>query len=69
MRPIARFAELDRPFWAYVKLVSEGLGYSRRAGPGKPKRLRRYSFDQIAALLAEKGLDPAHLEEAVSGIY
>lgn len=68
MRPIARFAELGRPFWAYVKLVSQGLGYSKRGGRGKPKELRRYSFDQIASLLAENGLDPAHLEEPVTGI-
>lgn len=55
VKPDSRYRELPKPFWALVKLVSEGLGYSKKGS------LKRYSTEQVADLLVRRELDPARL--------
>jgi len=52
MKPSKEFLLQKRNFWAYVKLVSEELGYSSR----KDKQLRRYSVDEVAGCLKYRDL-------------
>jgi len=54
VQAVERFRKQPSEFWALVKLASQLLGYSER-GKG---RLKRYAPDEIAAALAERGLDP-----------
>lgn len=53
MLPFTDFKGKDNQFWAYVKLISERLGYSDRGSGG----LRRYTFEQMFNLLSELKLD------------
>lgn len=64
MKPVPRFANLDRSFWALVKFVSEQLGYSERVKRGQPKRLRRYAIREVVDCLASRGLDSTLLASA-----
>jgi len=53
----SNFQKQPKPFWALVKLVSEGLGYSVRGSRGSPPALKRYSVAQVQTFLTERGLD------------
>jgi hypothetical protein len=48
-----KFLERDSPFWAYVKIISEKLGYSLR-GTGE---LRYYSLDEVLYKLEEVNIN------------
>lgn len=52
MKPISKFANRDRKFWAMVKFISERLGYSDR----KTKDLRRYDYQEIKHFLNSNNL-------------
>lgn len=52
---------MDASFWAFVKFVSENLGYTER-GEGFVKR---YSIDTIRALCEEHGINAS--EEVIAG--
>lgn len=64
MKPSPRFARLPAPFWALVKLVSEGLGYSFRGKRGAPQTLRRYAAEECARLLGDRSLLSTHVFDA-----
>jgi hypothetical protein len=67
MQPISEFRGCDRSFWAYVKLISEGLGYSLRTRRGQPKELRRYLPSEVASLLGERNISVGGLAASVPG--
>jgi len=67
VRPISEFRECDRSFWAYVKFVSEGLGYSVRAGRGQPKQLRRYLPVEVASFLEERNIATRGMHDGLPG--
>jgi hypothetical protein len=52
MQPDANFTQQPSQFWAYVKLLSEQIGYSER----KTKSLRKYSIDDMTHALVRRGL-------------
>lgn len=64
MRPFDDFVGEPPSFWAHVKLVSERMGYSKRAGKGAPKTLRRYSFGEVAACLQALDLAGGAVDES-----
>lgn len=52
MQAFEKFKDMDASFWAFVKFVSENLGYTeRRAG-----RIKKYSIDEIINLCEEKSI-------------
>jgi hypothetical protein len=59
----ARFAGLPADFWAYVKALSEKLGYSER---GK-KSLKRHSAKDVRSCLAALDLSPEPLSRPLKG--
>jgi hypothetical protein len=71
MRALRRFARLDESFWAHVRLVSERLKYSKRSkkpkGAPEPKGMRRYTIDEITAVLESSRLDASRLRNPASG--
>ena len=50
MKPVAIFQKQPRHFWAHVKLVSEGLGYSSGG------KIKRYTHDDLKKFLVSYGL-------------
>ena len=61
MNAFNNFEDMDASFWAFVKFVSENLGYTER-GEGFVKR---YSIDTIRALCEEHGINAS--EEVIAG--
>ena len=61
MKAFNNFKDMDASFWAFVKFVSENLGYTER-GEGFVKR---YSIDTIRALCEEHGINES--EEVIAG--
>ncbi|HMI85611.1 MAG TPA: hypothetical protein VK550_16050 [Polyangiaceae bacterium] len=61
MKPAPQFSAMPASFWAHVKLVSEGLGYSGKAAKGAPKPLRRYTLPEVRALFEKLSLTGDHL--------
>lgn len=61
MKAFNNFKDMDASFWAFVKFVSENLGYTER-GEGFVKR---YSIDTIRALCEEHGINAS--EEVIAG--
>jgi len=61
MRPSPDFASEPRSFWAHVKMVSEGLGYSIRARNGTVRALRRYTIEEIEGQLKSLNLTTGHI--------
>jgi hypothetical protein len=59
MKPVATFQAQPRRFWAHVKLLSEGLGYS--AGG----ILKRYTLSDLQKFLTSYGLSANHLEQPI----
>lgn len=60
MKPIATFQAQPRHFWAHVKLLSEGRGYSSEG------KLKRYTISDLKQFLAAYGLSTKHLDDTVS---
>lgn len=60
MKPIATFQAQPRHFWAHVKLLSEGRGYSSEG------KLKRYTISDLTQFLAAYGLSTKHLDDTVS---
>lgn len=59
MKPSPKFVNQSRPFWAYVRLVSEHVGYSER----RTKNLRRYTEGDLLRCLEERGLSPSPIRQ------
>src|SRR5436305_4645772 len=59
MKPVAIFQKQPRHFWAHVKLVSEGLGYSSGG------KIKRYTHDDLKKFLVSYGLSTSHLHEYI----
>src|SRR6266496_738661 len=59
MKPVATFQAQPRHFWAHVKLLSEGLGYS--AGG----ILKRYKLSDLQKFLTSYGLSANHLDQPI----
>jgi hypothetical protein len=62
MGPIQQFRQQPPEFWAVVKLVSQGLGYSERGG------LRTYSATDVATCLRKRDLDPSRHDDLVENV-
>src|SRR5579863_9638495 len=60
MKPVATFQAQSRHFWAHVKLLSEGLGYSSNS------KLKRYTLTDLKQFLASYGLEVHHLNAVTS---
>jgi hypothetical protein len=54
MVPDPRFSGLPGDFWAYVRLVSEGLGYSLRKTRNQSSTLRTYTAEQVEGWLRSR---------------
>jgi hypothetical protein len=65
MKPVVTFQKQPRHFWAHVKLLSEGCGYSSGG------KIKRYTLADLNKFLTSYGLSSAHLEESndVNGTY
>lgn len=57
MKADERFRNLDAEFWANVRSISEGLGYTERA----TKTIRVYSLGNMIETMLSLGLDHGHL--------
>lgn len=64
MQAFAEFSGQGPEFWAHVKLVSERLGYSQRVKKGEPKKLKRFTFDEVLVCLRTLGLESRVVDEA-----
>ncbi len=67
MKPDPRFLGLPSDFWAYVRLVSEGLGYSLRKTRKQPSTLRTYTSEQVLAWLGSRGHSDEYVREVEIG--
>ena len=67
MRRVVTFASQPRSFWAYVRLVSERLGYSARARRGQPKRLRSFTIEEVRSCLDSRDFDSRGVWQAETG--
>ena len=54
MQAFSKFEDMDTSFWAFIKYISETLGYTNR-GSGLVKK---YSVDKIKKLCSGKYYDP-----------
>ncbi|HVB75359.1 MAG TPA: hypothetical protein VNE38_17550, partial [Ktedonobacteraceae bacterium] len=61
MKPVITFQKLPRHFWAHVRLLSEGLGYSSGG------KLKRYTLTDLEKFLTSYGLSTDHLNEYIDG--
>src|SRR5947209_7462750 len=59
MKPVVTFQKQPRHFWAHVKLLSEGLGYSLGG------KIKRYTLSDLKKFLTSYGLAVSHLDEFV----
>jgi hypothetical protein len=57
MKPMSTFQTQPRHFWAHVKLLSEGLGYSA------DEKMKRYALSDLKKFLASYGLSVSHLDD------
>jgi hypothetical protein len=63
MKPVATFQAQPRQFWAHIKLLSEGLGYSSSG------TLKRYTFSETKKFLVDYGLSAGHLDDPLDENY
>ncbi len=61
MKPIVTFQKQPRHFWAHVKLLSEGRGYS------SSNKIKRYTLSDLKKFLTSYGLSVSHLDEPIDG--
>jgi len=66
MQPKKQFTGLPRTFWAYVRLISEKLGYTERQHPGI-SRMRQFNPEDILVALWENALSTREVEDSSSG--
>jgi len=59
MKPVVTFQAQPRHFWAHVKLLSEGLGYSSSG------TIKRYTLTEVRKFLIDYGLSNSHLNTAL----
>src|SRR6266571_3372568 len=59
MKPVATFQAQPRHFWAHVKLLSEGLGYSTSG------IIKRYTLSELQKFLLSYGLSVHHLSQSI----
>src|SRR6266699_2352567 len=59
MKPVATFQAKSRQFWAHVKLLSEGLGYSSSG------IIKRYTLSDLQKFITSYGLSVNHLDQPV----
>lgn len=57
MQPDARFATLDKRFWANVRTINEALGYTHRA----TRQIKIYSLTEMIEAFTRNELFTAHL--------
>jgi len=62
MKPVVTFQKQPRHFWAHVRLLSEGLGYSSGG------KLKRYTYTDLEKFLISYGLSTMHLTERIDEI-
>lgn len=62
MIPASRFAGLPPDFWAYVRALSEAIGYSERGS----NRVRGCRPDEVTGALTALHLSPDHLNRELS---
>jgi len=67
MKPDPRFVGLPPDFWAHVRLVSEGLGYSVRKTKKRPSSLRTYTSQQVRGWLSPRGSLDRYVQETEIG--
>ncbi len=60
MKPVTTFQDQPRHFWAHVKLLSEGRGYSVEG------KLKRYTPHDLKQFLSTYGLSTNHLDVLLS---
>ncbi len=60
MKPVVTFQAQPRHFWAHVKLLSEGLGYSSKG------KIKRYLLSDLKHFLTQYGLSVNHLEVTIA---
>ncbi len=60
MKPVATFQAQSRHFWAHVKLLSEGHGYS------SGNVIKRYTLTDLKKFLTSYGLSTDHLNQPVN---
>ena len=61
MKPVVTFQKQPRHFWAHVKLLSEGRGYS------SGNKIKRYTLSDLKKFLTSYGLSASHLDEPIDG--
>ncbi|MDQ1106146.1 DUF7687 domain-containing protein [Nocardioides zeae] len=61
MQPDDYFLELPQAFWANVRTISQGLGYTVRARPGQTSQIKVPTADEIVTLYRHLGLSSEHL--------
>jgi hypothetical protein len=61
MKPVVTFQKQPRHFWAHVKLLSEGRGYSSGG------KINRYSLSDLKKFLTSYGLSASHLDRPIDG--
>lgn len=54
MQAFKEFSEKDASFWAFIKLISEALGYTE--GKKKNKLVKFYTIDEISTLCTKLGM-------------
>ncbi len=62
MQPFPEFAQKNKAFWAYIKLISEKLGYSER----RTHKLRRYTFEEIINLMKDENISTSEILDETS---
>lgn len=63
MQAFAEFQNMSADFWAFIKFISEMLGYTQR----KQGTVRSYSLDEIQRLCQDQNVSvsPYHLRKAM----
>ncbi len=59
MKPVVTFQKQPRHFWAHIKLLSEGLGYSSEG------KIKRYTLSDLQKFLVSYDLSVRHLNEII----
>ena len=60
MKPVVTFQKQPRHFWAHIKLLSEGLGYSSEG------KIKRYTLSDLQKFLVSYDLSVRHLNEIIN---
>jgi len=63
MKPNSLFLNQPKRFWANVRSISEGVGYTVRSGPA-PRQVKAPSTAEMQAALQDRGLSTSHIVDA-----